>query len=77
MAGEFPNSITGKRSEQDRIFTRKKDGQRYWCDPSKTTHHALFGLSVRLSPQWDGRTHYKSLTAFKAQFVNDDGSAIE
>lgn len=57
-------------------YVRKKDAAVYWSD-LKTTHHAQLGLSVYLVPHWGGRSHWKSLKAFKAQYTNLDGGKIE
>lgn len=61
-----------------RLFVRKRDGNRYWCTPENVTQHLACGPTVWLSAHTDGgRAHWKTLTAFKREFTNADGSAIE
>lgn len=69
------NDLFGERPPKTK-YLRKKDGQVYWSD-LKTTHHAQLGLSIYLVPHNHGRSHWKSLAAFKAQYANLDGSKIE
>lgn len=58
-------------------FIRKKDGLKYWTNLN-TSNHLAIGEAIYLKPQsWGGRSHWKSLAAFKAQYTNLDGSKIE
>lgn len=54
-------------------YVRKKDGQVYWSDlrPYRQEGH------IWLVPHCQGRSHWKSLAAFKAQYANLDGGKIE
>jgi hypothetical protein len=54
--------------EPQKLYRRKRDGQRYWVRIGETTFHAQWGLSVYLIPYCDGRSHWKSVERFNAEF---------
>lgn len=68
------SDLFGEPPAQTR-FIRKKDCQEYWTT-LKTTRFA-HGDCIWLVPHYHGRSHWKSLAAFKAQYTNLDGSKIE
>lgn len=68
------NDLFGERPPKTK-YVRKKDGQVYWSD-LKTTRFA-HGEYIYLVPHGHGRSHWKSLIAFKDQYTNLDGSKIE
>lgn len=68
------SDLFGKKLHETR-FIRKRDGQHYWTN-LKTTRFA-HGDCIWLVPHNHGRSHWKSLAAFKAQYTNLDGSKIE
>lgn len=51
-----------------KLYRRKRDGALYFCNAEDQTYHAQWGLSVYLRPKWAGRSHWKSVEAFKAQY---------
>lgn len=59
-----------------RLFVRKRDGRRYWCDPEKVTNHLACGPTVWLVPSGDGRSHWKTLEKFKREFTARDGGPL-
>jgi hypothetical protein len=67
------NDLFGERPPKTK-YVRKKDGQVYWSDLKPYRQEGY----VYLVPHWwGGRSHWKSLAAFKAQYTNLDGSKIE
>lgn len=50
------------------IYKRMRDGALYFCDPDKTTYHAQWGKSVYLRPKHSGRSHWKSVERFNAEY---------
>lgn len=58
------------------MYVRKKDGQIYYTN-MKTSDHLALGPAIYLKPHFHGRSHWKSLVAFKAQYTILDGSKIE
>lgn len=69
------SDLFGERPPQTR-FIRKKDRQQYWTT-LKVSDHWVLGEAVYLVPHYHGRSHWKSLKAFKAQYTNLDGGKIE
>jgi hypothetical protein len=51
-------------------YIRKRDGSRYTTDLQVVRRPGFdhWGDCYRLSPIWEGRTHYKTVTAFNREF---------
>ena len=62
-----------------KIVKRKRDGKLYRTTmiPCTQPGFARRGDCYLLEPHWDGRTHYKTVPRFKAEYTYADGSAIE
>lgn len=61
------------------LVKRKRDGSMYRTDmqPRTWRGHEILGDCYLLEPHWDGRTHYKSVVRFKAEYTYADGSEIK
>lgn len=60
------------------LVRRKRDGNLYTWNGSTglQPNFSRRGPCVYLIPKWEGRSHYKTETRFRAEYTREDGSPI-